>query len=234
MSKFNVGDMVRVRDWEDMVEEFGISKDAMDIPCDAVFVYSMKDFCGEVYTITSAFEGNGGHDAYYLEGCGDEKVKWEFSNDMLRLVRRAEGTIEPVQASVLFAFSDAGVEVEEFVVTNKDDSAYEYTIDDKEKMIQALADYLGIEISFLTMDWSVGYEMVDVPLEVIDEEKVEPYNGMVVCLKEDIGLTAGKIYNIVDGVFIDDEGDKRPTIGTIVNKDDRWFTEGWLIPLVEG
>ena len=236
MSKFNVGDMVRVRDWEDMFEEFGYYKDTGDIPCDSVFVCCMKDFCGGVYTIISAFDTIGGHRGYYLEGCGGENGEWEFSDDMLRLVKRAGAPkIEPIQASVLFAFSNAGVEIEEeYAITTVETCEYDYSDEEKKGMIQALADYLEVEIDFPTRSCPVEDETEDAPLETINEEKKELYNGKVVCLKGGAGLTAGKIYNIIDGGFIDDDGEKRPMDNFLICKDDPWFTNGIFIPLVEG
>ena len=230
MSKFNVGDMVRVRDWEDMVEEYGLDSrngENIMIP-DCIFVSKMKEYCGGVFEVADVYYIFG-EDRYQLSNCDD----WAFNDSMLRLVKRAE-TLGPVQANILFAFFDAGVEVEdEFVITNKGDNAYDYTIDDKKKMIQALADYFELEINFLTRNCSVEDEMEDVPLETINEDEVELYNGKVVCVKSCAGLTIGKIYNIVDGVFIDDNNEKRPVDNTFIYKDDFWFTENFFIPLVE-
>lgn len=44
MSKFNVGDKVRVKDWDELVEEFGLTEDG-DIDNDG-FIFEMKEFCG--------------------------------------------------------------------------------------------------------------------------------------------------------------------------------------------
>lgn len=49
------------------------------------------------------------------------------------------------------------------------------------------------------------------------------------------GLTKGKIYNIVDGFFIDDDGDKRPDTGVAFSKkefDSNWFGK-YFVALVE-
>ena len=48
--KYKVGDKVRVRQWDDMVEEFGESFGTIDTPC-FLFLGSMKKYCGEVVTI---------------------------------------------------------------------------------------------------------------------------------------------------------------------------------------
>ena len=36
------------------------------------------------------------------------------------------------------------------------------------------------------------------------------YNGKVVCVKKSVHLTVGKVYEFIDGQFIDDMGLKRP------------------------
>lgn len=49
------------------------------------------------------------------------------------------------------------------------------------------------------------------------------------------GLTKGKIYNIVDGFFIDDDDDKRPDSGVAFTKkelDSSWFGK-YFVALVE-
>lgn len=55
-NKFKVGDRVRIRQWDDMVKEFGII-DGYKIPftktCGTTFVDKMKHLCGRTATITS-------------------------------------------------------------------------------------------------------------------------------------------------------------------------------------
>ena len=74
-------------------------------------------------------------------------------------------------------------------------------------------------------------------------EKINEYNakknfinGKYVWIgKNEAGLTRGKIYNIVDGFFIDDDGDKRPDTGVAFTKKDfnsNWFGERF-VALVE-
>lgn len=49
---FSVGDRVRIRDWDDMASEFGVDEDG-EIPCKYIFAQSMRDFCGQEYTIST-------------------------------------------------------------------------------------------------------------------------------------------------------------------------------------
>ena len=49
------------------------------------------------------------------------------------------------------------------------------------------------------------------------------------------GLTKGKIYNIIDGFFVDDDGDQRPNTGVAFTKeefDSSWFVN-YFVALVE-
>lgn len=58
--KYKVGDKVRVRQWDDMVKEYGfidsVERDIY-IP-DCTFVNSMKKFCGSVVTISNIVSNN--------------------------------------------------------------------------------------------------------------------------------------------------------------------------------
>ena len=47
--KYKVGDKVKVRQWDDMVDEFGL--DDEDIDMKYYFLQEMKDFCGRIVTI---------------------------------------------------------------------------------------------------------------------------------------------------------------------------------------
>lgn len=73
--KYKVGDIVRIREWDDMVSEFGIDK-VGDINCgSSYFVSHMKKYCGSSMTIASV-ENN-----YYIMKEDDEK--WQWVDNML-------------------------------------------------------------------------------------------------------------------------------------------------------
>lgn len=74
-------------------------------------------------------------------------------------------------------------------------------------------------------------------------EKINEYNakknfinGKYVWIgSSEAGLTKGRIYNIVDGFFVDDDGDKRPDTGVAFTKkefDSSWFGQNF-VALVE-
>lgn len=48
--EFHAGDLVRIRDWEDMEQEFGLNEYG-SIACRFAFTAEMRSYCGEVYTI---------------------------------------------------------------------------------------------------------------------------------------------------------------------------------------
>lgn len=78
---FNVGDVVVIRDWDDMEEEFGLDSGG-DIPCRCDFISLMKETCGLKAKIT---EING--DFVKLDFINvDENVdtSWTYSLDMIR------------------------------------------------------------------------------------------------------------------------------------------------------
>lgn len=76
--RYKVGDKVRVRQWDDMVKEFGEHLGAIDTPF-CLFISSMKVYCGLVYEIAKVY-------GCYYELKSNEKSyikKWYFTDDML-------------------------------------------------------------------------------------------------------------------------------------------------------
>lgn len=78
MSNFKVGDVVRVRQWDDMMSEFGLNFEG-DINCAACFTINMKDLCGEVFTI-SKMTKYGSKKVYVVSG---HDFGWTITTDML-------------------------------------------------------------------------------------------------------------------------------------------------------
>lgn len=52
--EFHVGDVVRIRQWDDMKAEYGLDS-GCDIPCPGCFVKGMRQFCGREVTITKIY-----------------------------------------------------------------------------------------------------------------------------------------------------------------------------------
>lgn len=76
---FNAGDRVRVRQWEDMAEEFGMNGDNID--CDATFVDDMRYLCGMEFVVSCRDEGL--YDSYEYLTDDPEFDKWRITGDML-------------------------------------------------------------------------------------------------------------------------------------------------------
>lgn len=69
---FKVGDIVRIREWDDMVEEFGKTADHID--CRYAFTEPMRPLCGKEFTILR------------IEGAkvfGSDFGRWTISTDMI-------------------------------------------------------------------------------------------------------------------------------------------------------
>lgn len=81
----SVGEKVRIRQWDDMAEKFGV--DAIGILCGASFVNDMKYLCGKEFTVTDV--SNTGRinkygDKYYLvRGC---TTRYTISSDVIEPV----------------------------------------------------------------------------------------------------------------------------------------------------
>lgn len=84
--RYEVGDKVLIRDWDDMVKEFGLFSDGY-IRCVPCFVTGMKKFCNKIITICKVGE-NGD---FYTEG-----EKWEFSRCMIagKVVEESEKPVD--------------------------------------------------------------------------------------------------------------------------------------------
>ena len=80
MSKFQVGDVLRIRQWEDMAEEFG--EDYGGILCKGSFIESMRHLCGQKFTVSNIYPSDD-IDAYESH----ERIEdgWFISEDMLEV-----------------------------------------------------------------------------------------------------------------------------------------------------
>ena len=76
ISRFKVGDLVRVREWDDMKEEFGSEGD-FKICCECSFVDMMMSTCGDVCTIKEVTASG----LYRLSG--ENEDGWIYSDDMI-------------------------------------------------------------------------------------------------------------------------------------------------------
>lgn len=80
---FQVGDHVRVRQWSDMAEEFGVEdydNETVAVPCQ--FVRQMHPYCGCDYTVTSAQSTLWDGEQIQIIKCAGLPNKWTWSNGM--------------------------------------------------------------------------------------------------------------------------------------------------------
>lgn len=80
---FNSGDIVEIKQWDEMVKEFGERNGS--IPCLFSFIESMRRFCGKRYTIDKIVDRK----VFFVESLDLEGYK--FSTDMIKLVKKAKG-----------------------------------------------------------------------------------------------------------------------------------------------
>ena len=92
--EFKVGDRVRIRQWDDMIREFG-TYDFTDINCKGFFVSGMKDLCGHE-AIIEGIDSNSFVELKYLDE--EPGWKWVISTDMLEPVTQ-ENQIDEINNS---------------------------------------------------------------------------------------------------------------------------------------
>lgn len=102
MGKFKVGDLVRVREWDDMKEEFGAFGD-LRIYCNCSFLDMMKSTCGDVCTIEDLTDSGN----YRLSG--EKESGWIYSDDMLYPAITYREYAEKVEPERIMAFNWGGV-----------------------------------------------------------------------------------------------------------------------------
>ena len=86
MKKFRVGDIVRVREWDNMKAEYGLNMfDSIDVPFS--FTPIMKRYSGQRYRITDATTW-GNNIEYILQDLVDDSLLEEiFGAEMLTLIK---------------------------------------------------------------------------------------------------------------------------------------------------
>ncbi len=83
--KFKIGELVRIRQWDDMAKEFGLDEDGDILINPAItFVISMKPLCGKYAEIVSFNEGNSICLKFF--NCEHLGTGWSYSTDMIEKV----------------------------------------------------------------------------------------------------------------------------------------------------
>lgn len=78
MAKYNVGDVLQIRQWDDMVEEFGLDING-NIETPSSFTTGMKYLCGKKFTVAHVLPFDDG--AYIAEE--DIFQAWSIDEGML-------------------------------------------------------------------------------------------------------------------------------------------------------
>lgn len=81
--KFKVGELVRIRQWDDMAKEFGTADDDV-ILCESRFIKEMYPLCG-LYAEIVGLNKDGRVGLKFFNCCG-LNTGWEYSTDMLEKV----------------------------------------------------------------------------------------------------------------------------------------------------
>ena len=80
---FKVGELVRIRQWDDMVKEFGTTLDD-SVDCKCYFTDVMKPLCGKYAEIVSLDKD--GRVGLKFFNCDDLDTSWGYSTDMIEKV----------------------------------------------------------------------------------------------------------------------------------------------------
>ena len=75
--KFQVGDRVRIRSWDDMVEEYGYDENDDSIPVDYTFIRDMEQYCGLEGTIVR-IRGED-DDIAVIEDDEGNQIAWDYT-----------------------------------------------------------------------------------------------------------------------------------------------------------
>lgn len=192
--EFKVGDKVRIRQWDDMVEEFGLDGNG-DIKCMCYFIREMKNFCHKTATITeirAIFDKT----LVYLKFDNENlnSYPWDFTTDM----------IEPYTPRI--------AKVGEYVRVIDGEN--------EGKIFKCTKNFWETGGYFENSEYYYS-DIVLFPkeYEVLDDY-IPPLNCKFVVLEGSEDLTKGKIYEIKNGKFTNDRGGYFPLYTTLKDEND--------------
>jgi hypothetical protein len=101
--KFQVGDRVMIRYWDDMCEEFGYPEDEtgygyIDLP-GASFSEEMKHLCGRKASISHIYGDN--HEVGLKDWDNADDTCWTYNTDMISLVEKVKRDQDSVKKMTL-------------------------------------------------------------------------------------------------------------------------------------
>lgn len=78
MAKYNVGDVLQIRQWDDMVAEFGVDESgSIEVPHH--FVPEMRGLCGQRFTVAGSYD----FDDKIYKAEEDIFQQWSIDEEML-------------------------------------------------------------------------------------------------------------------------------------------------------
>lgn len=198
--EFKVGDKVRIRQWDDMAEEFGVSDWEFKIFCKFCFTTHIRMFCGEIATIVGFNSTPNNRNRVCLrfnsEKLNDElkNIDWVFSTDML----------EPYTPRV--------AKVGEYVKVIEGGNSG--------KIFKCTKNFWQTGGYFENSEYCYS-DIVLFPseYEVLDDY-IPSLNCRFIALEGSEDLTKGKIYEIKNGKFTNDRGSYFPLDTTLKDEND--------------
>lgn len=252
--KFKVGDKVRVREWADMEKEFGLDNDG-DIKCRFCFTKSMREYCGNVYTIISLFNG------YTLDG-GKGIGNWNFTDDMIEPVCDSKIVITTDGKETLARLYEDGKVVKKATARCSPNDEFDFSVGAKlafERLTKTTPAKIILGKKYRVIGNTVPrhhYNLGEIvtPIEIDSDsayyesiergrhqwvsnqdvelvEEPEYYNGKAVCVEkkgECYAYTVGKIYEFKNGRVKIDNGNEAPCT-TRVTSLDEWNDINWAM-----
>lgn len=103
------GDIVRVRRWEDMVDEYGVTANqSISVHPRCSFVIEMSQYCGRLFEVKSILRGDPTSVKIdpIEEDAGFIHRSWCFTPEMLEPIMPDEAEIIDVNTSLLMAILD--------------------------------------------------------------------------------------------------------------------------------
>lgn len=193
--EFKVGDKVRVRQWDDMAEEFGVNCGLINVGT-GTFSYDMKYLCGKIAII----KATGANNYVYLEFKGnvDNTDYFVYTTDM----------IEP--------YTPRAAKVGEYVKVIEGGNSG--------KIFKCTKNFWQTGGYFENSEFYSDIVLFPKEYEVLDDY-IPSLNCRFIVLKDMIGLTKGRIYEVINGEFTNDFGNISPICTEISNEEDlkRYF-----------
>lgn len=106
------GNIIKIRQWNDMEEEYGYSSLENAIMCEHLFTDFMKEFCGKEFKITKEIEEDFKEYGYFYTDdldCLDIELSVIISTDMIELIKTTDDVV--INDTVTFISDDKKEEI---------------------------------------------------------------------------------------------------------------------------